>query len=323
MLCASAASAQPSLGTAGNFGALGATTVTNTGLTVVTGDVGVSPGTAITGFPPGVATGTIHRGGPVAARAHADAFIANEELKAMVCDEDLTGQDLGGMTLSPGVYCFSSSAQLTGALNLVGGGPWVFKIGSTLTTASASSVIVRPARTCSGANVFWQVGSSATLGTGSGFAGNILATASITATTGVSVSGSLLAINGAVTMDTNLVTACGARTVPPDDDDECKDHRGKCKCKCKCKDHRHDRDRDDHDRGDHRNCNRHDDDHDRGDHRNCDRHDGHHDRDDHDGDRGDGDHRDNDRDHDRNDKDHDSKNKNDKNDKGRDGNGRK
>jgi len=308
-LTASAASAQPSLGSAGNFGALGATTVTNTGLTVVTGDVGVSPGTAITGFPPGVVTGTIHPGDLVAARAHADAFMANESLKAMPCDTDLTGQDLGGMTLTPGVYCFSSSAGLTGALVLSGAGPWVFKIGSTLTTASASSVLVPGGGTCSGANVFWQVGSSATLGTGSGFAGNIVATASVTATTGVSVSGSLLAINGAVTMDSNLVSACGARVVPPDDDDDddCKKHDGKCKCQCKCR--HHDGGHGGHDRDHDRDCN----DRDHDDHDGRDR-----DRDHKDKDRG----HDKDRDHDKDRKDHDNKDRNDRdkdrNDKGRD-----
>lgn len=215
---ASATDAQ-SVGSAANFGVLGATTVTNTGPSVVTGHVGVSPGTAITGFPPGVVVGTIYPGGVVAARAHADAFLANEELKLMECPaaNDLTGQDLGGLMLPPGVYCFSSSAQLTGPLTLIGEGPWTFQIGSTLTTASGSTVVVRdvPVTECQGRNVFWQVGSSATLGTSTSFVGNIVATASITANTGASVFGSLLAVNGAVTLDTNVVSACGAVPVPP------------------------------------------------------------------------------------------------------------
>jgi hypothetical protein len=219
LLKASVTDAQ-SLGSAGDFGVLGATTVTNTGPSVVTGHVGVSPGTGITGFPPGVVLeGAIHPGGLVAARAHADAFVANEELKLMECPtaNDLTGQDLGGLMLPPGVYCFSSSAQLTGLLTLVGEGSWTFQVGSALTTASASAVVTQniPETECQGANVFWQMGSSATLGTGTSFIGNIVATASITANTGARVIGSLLAVNGAVTLDTNVVSACGAATVPP------------------------------------------------------------------------------------------------------------
>ncbi len=253
-LQASTAIAQPSLGSAGTFGVLGATTVTNTGPTVVTGNLGVSPGTAITGFLPapantiagpgtvtpglGLVTGTIYAGGLVAARAHADAFIADESIKAMEClpANNLTGQDLGTLILPPGTYCFNSSAQLTGTLVLAGSGPWVFKIGSTLTTATASAVLVPDVSTCAGANVFWQVGSSATLGTATQFVGNVLATTSITATAGVTVSGSLLAINGAVTLDTNEVSACGARVPPPPDPDDDDDDD---ECKCKCKHHHH------------------------------------------------------------------------------------
>lgn len=123
---------------------------------------------------------------------------------------DLTGQNLGGLTLTPGVYCFSSSAQLTGALTLNAlGNPdalFIFKIGSTLTTASSSSVqVINGGSDC---NVFWQVGSSATLGTGTSFVGNILALTSITLATGTNVSGRVLARNGAVTMDTNNVAIC-------------------------------------------------------------------------------------------------------------------
>ena len=125
------------------------------------------------------------------------------------CTQDMTGQDLGGQTLTAGVYCFSSSAQLTGTLTLdAQGNPnavFIFKMGSTLTTASASSVVLTNG--ASAGNVFWQVGSSATLGTTTSFAGNILALASITVTTGASVTGRTLARNGAVTLDTNAVTA--------------------------------------------------------------------------------------------------------------------
>jgi hypothetical protein len=255
-LAASAASGQ-SLGSAGNFGVLGATTVTNTGASVVTGDLGVSPGTAVTGFlpapantvagpgtvtpGPGVVSGTIRPGGMVAAAAHADAFMAGEALKMMACPpaNNLTGQNLGGLVLPPGVYCFSSSAQLTGIITLTGTGPWVFKIGSTLTTASLSAIFVPDVTTaCDGANVFWQVGSSATLGTRTQFVGNIVAETSVTLTTGASVSGSVLAVNAAVTMDTNAVTACGHTPPPPPPTCE------PCKCKSKHKHHHHRGDRD-------------------------------------------------------------------------------
>jgi hypothetical protein len=209
-----AAGVAPDLGAAQSFAVLGAATVTNTGMTTITGDLGVSPGTAITGFPPGVVIGgTIHAGDAVAAQAHSDAVIAYNALVAQACDFNYSDvQELGGLTLTPGVHCFPSSAQVTGTLTLVGSGPFIFKIVSTLTTASNSSVVViEGGQTCSGSNVFWAVGSSATLGTGTQFAGNILALISITLTTGANVSGSALALTGAVTMDTNQVSAC---TVP-------------------------------------------------------------------------------------------------------------
>ncbi len=219
-----AAGVAPALGAAQSFAVLGASTVTNTGVTTITGDLGVSPGTAITGFPPGVVIGgTIHAGDAVAAQARSDAFIAYNALAGEVCNVDLTGRDLGGLTLTPGVYCFSSSAQLTGTLTLDAqgnsGAVFIFKIGSTLTTASNSSVLViNGGHTCNGSNVFWQVTSSATLGTGSHFAGNILALISITLTTSANnMSGSALALTGAVTMDTNNVSVCTGPggTFPP------------------------------------------------------------------------------------------------------------
>jgi len=206
----------PTLGRAATFAVLGGSTVTNTGNTNVTGDVGVSPGTSITGFTDtgGLGTvtgGTVHQGNDVASQnAQTDLTTAYNALAGMACGTVLTGQDLGGKTLSPGVYCFASSAQLTGTLHLSGAANavYVFQIGSTLTTASNSFVIVDN-NPCGG-NVFWQIGSSATLGTGTTFAGNIVAFASITITTHVTISGRALARNGAVTMDTNVVTACGA-----------------------------------------------------------------------------------------------------------------
>ena len=204
-----------SLGSAQSFAVLGASTVTNTGLTTINGDLGVSPGTAITGFPPGIVIGgTIHAGDAVAAQAQSDAALAYAALVKATCTTNLSGQDLGGLTLGPGVYCFDSSAQLTGTLNLVGGGPWIFQIGSTLTTATGSAVLVNGSNNCDGTNVFWQVGSSATIGTGTQFVGNILAFTSITLTAFANVSGSALALNGAVTMDTNHVSVCGSGGAP-------------------------------------------------------------------------------------------------------------
>ena len=205
----------PTLGSAASFAVLGGSTVTNTGPTTVNGDLGVSPGSAVTGFPPGIVTGgTIHAADAVAAQAQSDVTTAYNSLASQACTTDLTGQDLGGKTLTAGVYCFSSSAQLTGTLTLDAqgnaGAVFVFKIGSTLTTASGSSVLmINGGSPC---NVFWQVGSSATLGTTTSFLGNILALTSITLNTGADVSGRALARNGAVTMDTNTVAApaCGA-----------------------------------------------------------------------------------------------------------------
>lgn len=220
------------LGSASSFAVLGATTVTNTGATVLDGDAGISPGTAMTGFleAPGPVTflsGGIHAGDAVAAQAHSDADLAYDALVALPCPpaNNLTGKVLGttpgAVTLAPGVYCFNTSAQLTGTLNLVGGGPWVFQIGTTLTTASNSSVLVNGQPDCDGLNVFWQVGSSATLGTGTQFVGNILADISITLTTGVNLSGRALALTAAVTMDTDTVSAADCGRGP----------RGKCKLK--------------------------------------------------------------------------------------------
>jgi hypothetical protein len=207
----------PSLGTADSFAVLGGSAVTNTGPSVINGDLGVSPGSAVTGFPAGVVVGgTIHAADAVALQAQNDVTTAYNALVSQGCTSDLTGQDLGGMTLTPGVYCFSSSAQLTGTLTLNAlGNPaavFIFKIGSTLTTASGSLVtVINGGRVC---NVFWQVGSSATLGTTTTLTGNILALASITLTTGARVFGRTLARTGAVTLDTNVVTrqVCAAVT---------------------------------------------------------------------------------------------------------------
>jgi type VI secretion system secreted protein VgrG len=209
------------LGTAGSYAALGGSTVTNTGSTVLTGNLGVSPGLAITGFSaidggPGLFTGAVNLGNAAALQAKADLTTAYLTLQGLSYTADLTGQDLGGMNLTPGVYHFSSSAQLTGLLTLnTQGDPnalFVFQIGSTLTTASNSRVNITNLglnATCgTNSGLFWQIGSSATIGTGSVFAGNILALTSVTLNTGASIDyGRALARNGAVTLDSNRIDA--------------------------------------------------------------------------------------------------------------------
>lgn len=193
-----------------DFSILAGTTVTNTGPTVVNGNVGVWPGTAITGFPPGlIVNGIKHPGDAVAQTAQSQLTTAYNTLAGDPCPggNNLTGQDLGpagGRTLTSGTYCFNSSAQLTGALTLNGPGPYIFQIGSTLTTGTGASVNLINGATA--ANVFWQVGSSATLGTNTAFVGNILALTSITLNAGVSLNGRALARNGAVTLSSNAVS---------------------------------------------------------------------------------------------------------------------
>jgi len=213
------ATASGLLGTAESFAVLAGSTVTNTGPSTIAGNVGVSPGSAVTGFPPGIVTnGTIHVADEVAGQAQADVTTAYNSLAGRACDVDLTGQDLGGLTLTSGVYCLSSSAQLTGTLTLDSEGnpdaEFIFQIGSALTTASNSAVQLIGGTAC---NVYWQVGSSATIGTSTQFTGSVLALTSITFNTGANLVGRALARNGAVTLDTNNISAamCVPAEVPP------------------------------------------------------------------------------------------------------------
>jgi Ice-binding-like len=209
----------PPLGGAASFAVLAGSVVNNTGSSVVYGNLGISPGVAVIGFPPGVVVppGTIHDADAVAAQAQSDLTTAYNNAAGQVCDINLTGQDLGGVTLTPSVYCFRSSAQLTGMLTLdAQGNPnavFIFQIGSTLMTASNSSVLLT--NSASACNVYWQVGSSATLGNYTQFAGNILELVSITLNTGASVSGRALALTGAVTLDANKVSNAGCPGAPP------------------------------------------------------------------------------------------------------------
>ena len=199
------------LGASSSFGVVAGSGVTNTGPSVLTGDIGSFPTLAITGLASLSLTGVNQAGGAVSQLAKDDLVTAYDDAASRPATETIAA-DLGGRTLSPGVYRSASSIGLTGALTLDGQGDpnavFVFQAGSTVTTASASQVVlVNGARSC---NVFWQVGSSATLGTGSVFRGNILAFTSITVTTGVTIDGRVLARNGAVTLDSDVInrSAC-------------------------------------------------------------------------------------------------------------------
>ena len=217
--------ADPILGTAGNFAVLGGQSVTNTGSTTLTGALGVSPGTSITGSASITVNGTaaiigvnpdVHTPatdsplGSVATQAQIDLVTAYNSLAGLGGRIDKTGQDLGGQTLTSGVYNFSSSAGLTGTLTLDAQGNadafWVFQIGSTLDTATDSVVKIINSANGGDDALYWQVGSSATLQARTAFLGNIVALTSITLVTGATIDcGSALARNGSVTMDTNTI----------------------------------------------------------------------------------------------------------------------
>ena len=206
-----AMAAQAQLGSAGMFGVLGASAVTNTGNTVIDGDLGVYPGTSITGFPPGIVNGTIYDGDAVAMQAQADAQAAYTFFTGLASNENLSGQNLGGLELTPGVYNFNSTAQLTGDLTINWEGmsnqSVVFQIGSSLTTASASMVM--GINMGQNDNIYWMVGSSATLGTTTSFEGTVIAVASDTLNTGASDDcGRIIALNGAVTLQDNFIDTC-------------------------------------------------------------------------------------------------------------------
>src|SRR3984957_12800464 len=213
-----AATAPVGLGTAGSFAVLAGTTVTNTGPSSISGDLGVSPGTAVTGFPPGiVSNGTIHRADGVAGGAQSDLTTAYNDAAGRSPTANVPAFIGAGQTLAPGVYKASSSLDVGGSLTLNAGGDpnavFIFQAASTLVTDSASSVILtNGAQAC---NVFWQVGSSATLGTGSDFVGTILALTSISVNTGDTVAGRALARNGAVTLDDDTITSPPCPTPPP------------------------------------------------------------------------------------------------------------
>ncbi|MEO6059232.1 MAG: ice-binding family protein [Candidatus Limnocylindria bacterium] len=209
------------LRTAASFAVLAGTpSVTNTGATTITGDLGISPAAAVTGFPPGTVSGTIHAADAVALQAQADLTTAYNEAAGL--SVTATHGTLGGLTLVGGVYNAGGvTLDLTGALTLDGqndpNSVWVFQATSDLITASASSVnLVNGASPC---NVFWQITSSATLGSGSTFVGTIMALTSITVADGVTVSGRALARNGTVTLinDTiNNASACAGSSGVPD-----------------------------------------------------------------------------------------------------------
>src|SRR5579859_7203469 len=204
-----AAQAPVSLGSAASFAVLAGSTVTSTGNSQVTGDLGVSPGTAVTGFPPGIVTGTMHAGGVAAAQAIADLTTAFNDAAGRTVAPVTVAGNIGGQTLAPGLYKSTSSLAISsGDLTLDAQGDanavFIFQIASTLTTTTGRQVILAGGAQAS--NIFWQVGSSATLGTNSVFKGTIMADQSVTLTTGATLDGRALARIAGVTLESNVIT---------------------------------------------------------------------------------------------------------------------
>jgi len=205
------------LGTAANFAVLAGSTITNTGNTVITGNLGLSPGNSLVGFPPGTYSGVVDLANPAAAAAKTDLTAAFTDAAARTGAVTIP-TELGGTTLAPGVYTSAAGTfGITGTLTLNAQGNanavWIFQAASTLITASSSNVVLMNG--ANALNVFWQVGSSATLGTNSSFKGTIMAQASITVTTGVAIEGRVLAQTAAVTMDTNIIIVYTGPTAFP------------------------------------------------------------------------------------------------------------
>jgi len=195
------------LGTAATYGVLAGSTVTSTGATSITGDLGVSPGTAVTGFPPGTVSGTIHAGNASAAQAQSDLTVAYNDAAGQSTGAVSVSGDLTGLTLAPGLYTSTSSLAISGTLTLNAMGnsdaTFILQMASTLTTAPGSQIILAGGAVAE--NVFWQVGTSATLGTNSVFKGTIMADQSITMNTGARLDGRALTRIGAVTLDANAI----------------------------------------------------------------------------------------------------------------------
>jgi len=273
----SSALAQVSLGTASNFAVLGGAGVTCTA-SAVNGDVGSL--LTVTGFPPPTPAlctlvGTVHASDAAATTAFNDFLLAHDALDAMTCDaaHNLTGQPLGGMTLAPGVYCFNGTAALTtGTLTLDARGNrnavWVFQVETAITTGTASVVLANGGQAC---NVFWELGTAATIGTGTAFMGNILAGSAITFSgTNSSLVGRALAMTAVTMTGTNIsIRNCGGGNQPPPSCDKDREHGKDGKPdKQNCDGDRHgDHDQDDHDADHDRDHDRdHDHDHDHRDH---------------------------------------------------------
>ena len=206
------------LGSASTFAVLAGSTVTNTGLSNINGDLGVWPGTAyVPGTPSTTVNGTIHAGDVAANQAQASLAIAYNDAAGRSTAPITVAGDLGGQTLAPGLYKSTSTLAVTGDLTLDANGDpnavFIFQIGSALNVATGGRVVLIGG--AKAANVFWQVGSSATLGTYSAFKGTIMAYASITIATGATLDGRALAQNAAVTLDTNAVTMQISVTPPP------------------------------------------------------------------------------------------------------------